>query len=80
MAKLRKKNGKARYFELLIDPGADYTLISQYDAQLLGFKYKAIKQKEIKVEVANLAFYLRKENFSDFNHRRSWLCRSGIGC
>ncbi|MEK7524679.1 MAG: retropepsin-like aspartic protease [Patescibacteria group bacterium] len=61
MARLRKPNGKARYFELLIDTGADYTLISQYDAQLLGLKYKAIKQKEIKVEVANLTFIYTKK-------------------
>lgn len=61
MAKLRKPNGKARYFELLIDTGADYTLISQYDAQLLGVTYKAIKQKEMKVEVANLAFIRTKK-------------------
>lgn len=61
MAKLRKPNGKARYFELLIDTGADYTLISQYDAELLGLRYKAIKQKEIKVEVANLAFIRTKK-------------------
>lgn len=61
MAKLRKPRGKARYFEFLIDTGADYTLISQYDAQLLGIKYKNIKQKEIKVEVANLAFIHTKK-------------------
>lgn len=61
MAKLRKLNGKARYFEFLIDTGADYTLISQYDAHLLGINYKNIKQKEIKVEVANLAFIHTKK-------------------
>lgn len=60
-AKLRMQKGKARYFEFLIDTGADYTLISQYDAQLLGLKYKNIKQKEIKVEVANLAFIHTKK-------------------
>lgn len=61
LAKLRKKSGKARYFEFLIDSGADYTLISQYDAQLLGVEYKRIKQKEIQVEVANLAFIHTKK-------------------
>lgn len=61
MAKLRKSKGRARYFEFLIDTGADYTLISQYDAQLLGINYRNIKQKEIKVEVANLAFIHTKK-------------------
>lgn len=61
MARLRKPNGKAKYFEFLIDTGADYTLISHYDAQILGLTYKAIKQKEIKVEVANLTFIHTKK-------------------
>lgn len=61
LAKLRKKSGKARYFEFLIDSGADYTLISQYDARLLGVEYKKIKQKEMQVEVANLAFIHAKK-------------------
>ena len=55
-AKLRKGNNKARYFEFLIDSGADFTLISQSDALLLGIEYKSIKTKEIKVEVANLTY------------------------
>lgn len=61
MAKLRKHKGKARFFEFLIDTGADYTLISQYDAALLGIDYKKLKQKEIQVEVANLAFIHTKK-------------------
>ena len=52
-AKLRKPRGKARYFRFLIDSGADYTLISQKDAFLLGINYKKIRRKEIKVELAN---------------------------
>lgn len=54
-AKLRKGRNKARYFEFLIDSGADYTLISQSDASLLGIDYSELKTQEIKVEVANLA-------------------------
>lgn len=56
MAKLRKESGNARYFEFLIDSGADYTLISKYDAALLGVEYEQIEGKEITVEVANLTF------------------------
>lgn len=56
MAKLRAKQGRARYFEFLIDSGANYTLISKSDAYVLGIDYKNIKKNEIKVEVANMTF------------------------
>ena len=49
MAKLRVKKSKARYFEFLIDSGADYTLISKTDAYVLGIDYKKIRKKEIKL-------------------------------
>lgn len=49
---LRKK--KFRYLELLIDSGADYTMISKQDASVLGIVYKKIKQPETRIEVANL--------------------------
>lgn len=60
-AKLRRGKNKARYFEFLIDSGADFTLISQSDASLLGIDYDELKSKEIKVEVANLAFIHAKK-------------------
>ena len=55
-AKLKKGKNRARYFEFIIDSGADFTLISQTDASLLGIDYRDLKTKEIKVEVANLSF------------------------
>jgi predicted aspartyl protease len=61
LAKLHKGNGKARYFEFLIDSGADYTLIANSHAYLLGLEYNKLKSKEIKVEVANLAFIHAKK-------------------
>lgn len=61
MAKLRNGNNRARYFEFLVDTGADFTLISRYDAQLLGLVYNKMKQKEIKVEVADLTFIRAKK-------------------
>jgi predicted aspartyl protease len=61
MAKLKKGKGRARYFEFLIDSGADFTLISKADAYLLGIDYKELPGKEIKVEVANLAFIHAKQ-------------------
>jgi len=54
MAKLSKGSNPARYFELLIDTGADFTLISRSDASLLGIKYNEIKSETVKVEIANL--------------------------
>ena len=53
-AKLAKGNNPARFFELLIDTGADYSLISRSDAILLGINYNKIKADTIKVNMANL--------------------------
>lgn len=53
-AKLRKRNGRTRYFNFLLDSGADFSLISKSDAIVLGIDYSLIESKEIKVEVANL--------------------------
>ena len=61
MAKLRKGGGRARYFEFLVDSGADFTMISKSYASLLGVEYDKIKSAEIKVEVANLAFIHAKK-------------------
>lgn len=60
-AKLQKGKNKARYFEFLIDSGADFTLISQTDASLLGINYHELETKEIKVEVADLSFIHAKK-------------------
>lgn len=54
-AKLQEGKNRARYFEFLIDTGADYTLISKSDAQLLGIDYLKLETQEITVEVANLS-------------------------
>lgn len=61
VAKLRKDDGPARYFEFLIDSGADYSLISRYDAALLDISYKELQQPEVKVEVANLTWIHTKK-------------------
>ena len=61
MAKLKKGNGKARYFEFLVDSGADFTMISKSYSSLLDVDYDTIKSAEIKVEVANLAFIHAKK-------------------
>lgn len=52
-AKLQKGKLPAKYFEFLIDTGADYTLVSQYDASLFGLRYDDIHSEEIKIEAAN---------------------------
>ncbi len=52
-AKLQKGNLSAKYFEFLIDTGADFTLMSQYDASLFGVQYDDINSVEIKIEAAN---------------------------
>ena len=61
MATICQPNGRARYFEFLIDTGADYTLISRYDAALLGIDYAEIAKEETKVEAANLSFLHTKK-------------------
>lgn len=61
MAKARYGKGRARYLEFLIDSGADYTLISKSNAYLLGLNYSEINKREVKVEVANLAFISTKK-------------------
>jgi len=61
MAKLRKENGQARYFEFLIDSGADFTMISKSYASILDLEYSNLKGEEIKVEVANLTFIHAKK-------------------
>ncbi len=54
-AKLSVGKNKARYFEFLVDSGADMTLISRSDAIVLGVNYDEIDVPEMKVEVANLS-------------------------
>ena len=60
MAKLRHEDGKARYFEFLIDSGADFTMIPRSYASILGIQYKKLLGKEVKVEVANLTYIYAK--------------------
>jgi len=65
MAKLGIQNQTARYFRFLIDSGADYTVIPNSYAALLGLEYNKIESEEIKVEVANLAFmHTKKTNLT----------------
>lgn len=60
-AKLQKDTNTGRYFDFLIDSGADYTLISKFDACLLGIEYENLTESEIKVEVANASFINTKK-------------------
>ena len=53
--RFRSTAGKARYFELLIDSGADYSIISKSDAIALGIDYNHIQCKEKRVEAANMS-------------------------
>ncbi len=62
MAKLQNKdNNRSKYFEFLIDSGADYTLLSSIDAFSLGVDYTILLAKETKVEVANSTIIYAKE-------------------
>lgn len=60
-AKLGKTKNNSKYFEFLIDSGADYTIIPQSDAEILGINYENIKSKEIIIEAANLTKIRTKE-------------------
>ena len=61
MARLGLPGKKQRYFEFLVDSGADFTIIANSDAEYLGISYKDIKSEETNVEVANLAFIKTKK-------------------
>lgn len=50
-----------RFFEFLIDSGADYTIIPRSDALIIGLEYPKISGKEIKIQTANLSYMHAKE-------------------
>ncbi len=54
MAKLGKDQNSSRYFEFLIDSGADYTMIPQSAGTILGLTYKSLPDHKTKIETANL--------------------------
>lgn len=58
---LKYPRQKARYLEMLLDSGADYTIISQSVASLLGIEYDKINTKEIETEMANFSIISTKE-------------------
>ncbi|MDP4008216.1 MAG: hypothetical protein Q8P68_03425 [Candidatus Peregrinibacteria bacterium] len=60
-ARLWLKGTKPRYFEFLVDSGADFTLISRSDGMFLGLDYSKIKGEEVKIEVANMAILHTKK-------------------
>ncbi len=60
-AKLQWEDKPSRYFEFLIDTGADYTLIPDTDAALLGISYNELPEHEIRVEAANFTFIHAKK-------------------
>jgi len=51
----------SRFFEMLIDSGADYSIISQYDAARLGIEYDKIESGEKEIEMADLSTMRTKE-------------------
>ena len=61
MEKLGLPGKRARYFELLIDSGADYTLISKSDAMIFGLDYDKLTTKEQELEAANQTKILAKK-------------------
>lgn len=54
-AKLTYQN-QSRYFEFLVDSGADFTLISKSYAALLGIYVDNLQAEITEVEIANLTF------------------------
>jgi len=60
-AKFQVDGGTARYLTLLIDSGADYTLISHISALLLGVDYHSLDVPEIDLETANLEIMKAKK-------------------
>jgi len=55
MVKLGLPGKRARFFEMLIDSGADHTLISKSDAAVLGLDYEKIRSNETTHTSANLS-------------------------
>ncbi len=53
--------GQFRYFNFLLDSGADYSMISEGDALMLGLSYSSIQSNELKVELANTNHILAKK-------------------
>ena len=61
MAKLGVPGKKGRIFELLIDSGADRTLISRSDAMIFGLDYDKLTTKEEELDAANETKFLAKK-------------------
>jgi predicted aspartyl protease len=54
VARLKTPHGIGRFFEFLIDSGADYSVISKADAHTLGIDLKVIHGEEVSIELADL--------------------------
>lgn len=54
VARLKTPHGTGRFFEFLIDSGADYSMISKADALTLGIDLNIMHGEEINVELADL--------------------------
>lgn len=58
---LKVPGHRSLYFEMLIDSGADYSIISQYDASRLGIEYDRIENEEKETEMADHSTMKTKE-------------------
>lgn len=61
MARLGVPGKKGRIFELLIDSGADRTLISKSDAMIFGLDYDKLVTEEEEIDAANDTKFLAKK-------------------
>ncbi len=60
-AKLVKNKDELHFVDFLVDTGADYTMMSKFDAEAIGVDYGDIKGKEIVFEAANITSIRGKE-------------------
>ncbi len=60
-AKLGKNKDELHFIDFLVDTGADYTMMSRFDAAAIGVDYEDIKAKEIVLEAANMTTIRGKE-------------------
>lgn len=55
------RKNKAKHIHLLLDSGADYTILSRTDAIFLGVDYNTLSQKEETAEAANMSLIHHKK-------------------
>lgn len=60
-AKFGKNKDELHFVDFLVDTGADYTMMSKFDAEAIGVNYEKIKGREIVLEAANMTSIRGKE-------------------